>query len=215
MARQIVGVLHAERFEHIFLSIVAEGHAGNLLEYALQCDEVEAAVLEIGAWFEISFASGDILDKRVAIGSLAELFAEFVRRNVGRNARSVSEQMLNANGALVFAVLALPTLEARDVGAHSVLKAHIALLDKRHKAHRCAERLAARCHIEDGVGSHRFGGGNNLAIAVGFKVSHLAVLHHGEHGAGNFLIVDGVVDDSVGVKHQFRIDAHLLRSDAR
>ena len=67
-------MVHAQRAKDFFAGKVAQRFAGNIFHNALQGDEVQATVAEVGGWLESSSAVANVVNHYVAVGLVIFLF---------------------------------------------------------------------------------------------------------------------------------------------
>lgn len=208
-AGQVVGVFHAQHVEDVLFGKLAQRLAADGLDDVLQGDEVEAAVLEVGLRAEVARAGGDVFHQSVRI-RLAVLSGDLGYRRIGRQSRGMSHQVLYADGLLFLAVGALPVFEVGDVAADGVEHAQLALFGQYHDGDGGRHGLAARSHVEHGVGGHRFHFGQQAPVSVGLEIGHLAVADDGKHGSRNAVFGNGLFDGPVGIRQVAAAHAHLF-----
>ena len=98
----------------------------------------------------------------------------------------------------------------RIVPAHFEARLGLALLNQHHHARGCGHRFGTRGHVKACATRHRLHLGIDTLVAVGLKISQLAVTCHCQHGSRYRLARDFSIDGAVGPLELTAIKAHLL-----
>ena len=196
-ARQVIGVLHAQHVENVFVGEIPERLPADGFHDVLQGDEVQAAVLEVGLRTEIARAGGNVFHQRPGVED-AVFLAQFLYVSIGWQAGSVRHQVLDADDLRFLAVLALPVLEVGEIEIYGVEHTQFTLFSQNHNTNRSRHGFAARSHVEYGGGGHRFYLRYQALITIGLQIGHLAVTYDSQHSSWYFFLGDGLVDGFVG-----------------
>ena len=196
-ARQVIGVLHVQHVENVFVGEIPERLPADGFHDVLQGDEVQAAVLEVGLRTEIARAGGNVFHQRPGVED-AVFLAQFLYVSIGWQAGSVRHQVLDADDLRFLAVFALPVLEVGEIEIYGVEHTQFTLFSQNHDTNRSRHGFAARGHVEYGGGGHRFYLRYQALITIGLQIGHLAVTYDSQHSSRYFFLGDGLVDGFVG-----------------
>ena len=194
LGRAVGGVVHAQRSEDLLGRKAVQRPPVHHPDQLAEHDVAHVGVVELGARL---VNQGQVPD---ALPGLLRAVGVVGHRVVGDQSPAVQQQLLDGHGLLAIGG------EGRDVAADRIREVDLPAFDQQHNAGRTADDLAAAGHVEDRVGGHRRCRGLDRPVAVGLAVQGLVALADQQHGPGDLLVRDGLLNRLVGPLHPTRIE---------
>ena len=206
---QIVGIIHAQHIEQVFASEFTKRLSAHLFDNVLQSNEVQTTVTAIGLRFETTLAGLDIFHQAFRTWRTVLLF-QLSRRTIRRKTGSMCQQIGYTNSLLFLTVFACPVLESRNIDTDRITQTNLATFHQNHGTNGSRHGLAARCHIEDCLCSHRFHCRIDTLVAISLQVCHLAIANDSKYGTRNIFVGNSFFYDFVCIHQPTGIHTHLF-----
>ena len=190
------GVVHAERLEDFTHEKLVERRAARAMHDLAQQEEVDVAVDEaLAGRGGRHFLAGQLDGGVVPLPRIGKV-------HVGPEAADVRQQVADRDAALAVA------LEARHVPRHRIVQPDATLFHQPHHGGRRRDHLGQRREVEDRIGGHRLGRGDDGALAVGLLEQDDVAPANQHDRARHLPGLDGLEDERVHLRVRVLDERH-------